>query len=478
MMRKPKLPKSTIECPSCNKASGFPLGNGFSRRRFLQIGATGIVASYFLDVVDPRLLYGATAAPNVALRNTAKNTIFIFLAGAPSNIDTWDLKEGAWTPSDFAPATFNGGNLRFPQGLLPKTAEHLDKLSFVRSGLAWAAVHQLGQAWAQISRNPGGATGSIAPHIGSVVSLESQVSRKTGDVLPGFIALNSIGIPSAGYFPATYAPFQVQPASTGLPTINHPDGAARFSDRWNFLHQLDTNRTNGALGKVTVDLNNFYDQSKALMDAPNINALFTFTSDEHTKYGSSAFGDSLIVARNLAAGGKGTRFIQATMNGWDHHNGIYDAPGANVNSLYTQCAQFDPAFGALLSDLKSMPGSTSGFTLLDETLVLVVAEFGRTVGALNNQGGRDHNLRMSTVWAGGGIRGGQIIGKTDASGNSVVDFGWSQNRDIRPEDVTCTVYSAMGIDYTTMRYDDPLGRGFEYVPFAKDGTYKPVEELF
>src|SRR5205823_8318465 len=224
--------------------SGFPLeGEGFSRRRFLQVAGTGLVASYFADVFSPRLLQGAVTESGVLLKNTARNCIFIFLAGAPSNIDTWDLKEGAWTPTDFAPASFNGNALRFPQGLLPKTAEHLDKLSFVRSGLAWAAVHQLGQAWAQIARNPSGATGAIAPHIGSVVSLEEQVARKTGDVLPGFIALNSSGIPSAGYFPATYAPFQVIPASTGLPTISHPDGTTRFSDRWSFLHQQDANRT-------------------------------------------------------------------------------------------------------------------------------------------------------------------------------------------------------------------------------------------
>ncbi len=477
-MRRPKLLKSTIECPTCSKASGFPLNEGFSRRRFLQVAGTGIVASYFLDVVSPRLLYGASVAPKVYLRNTASNCIFIFLAGAPSNIDTWDLKEGAWTPADFNPATYNGGKLRFPQGLLPKTSEHIQKLSFVRSGLAWAAVHQLGQAWAQIARNPGGATGAIAPHIGSVVSLEEQVARKTGDILPGFIALNSTGIPSSGYFPATYAPFQVIPASTGLSTISHPDGAARFTDRWNFLHQLDANRNSGALGKTTLDMNDFYQQSKALMDAPNINALFSFSADEHAKYGSSSFGDSLVIARNLLAARKGTRFVQSTLGGWDHHSNIYTPPATGVSSLYTQCKQFDPAFGALLSDLQSMPGATSGRTLLDETLVVVVAEFGRTVGVLNNQQGRDHNLRMTTVWAGGGIRGGQIIGATDATGNSVTDYGWSQNRDVRPEDVTCTIYSALGIDYTTVRHDDPLNRGFEYVPFAKDGTYKPVDELF
>jgi hypothetical protein len=479
-MAKPRLPKSTIECPSCDKASGFPIdrAKGFSRRKFMQIAGTGLVASYFADVFSPRLLQGATTAANVSLRNSAKNCIFIFLPGAPSNIDMWDLKEGAWTPSDFAATSYDNNTLRFPQGLMPNTAAQLGKITFVRSGLSWAAVHTLGQAWAQIARNPGGATGSIAPHIGAVVALESQIKRAPGDVLPGFIALNSTGIPSSGYLSASYAPFQVVPAATGLPTIAHPDGTSRFTDRWSFLQQLDTNRTSGILGKSTLDMNDFYTQSKALMDAPNINATFSFSTAEHTKYGSTVFGDSLIVARNLVAAGKGTRFVQATLGGWDHHSGIYTAAANGVNSLYTQCKQFDPAYAALLADMQSMPGSAAGKTLLDETLVVVIAEFGRTVGVLNNQAGRDHNLRMSTVWAGGGVRGGTVIGKTDSTGGKVDDFGWSANRDIRPEDVTSTIYSALGIDYTTVRHDDPLGRGFEYVPLAKDGTYFPVNELF
>ena len=463
------------ECDLC-AGSGIPMGDGFSRRRFMKIAGTGLVASYFADVVSPKLLFGATAAPNVALRNTAKNCIFIFLSGAPSNTDLWDLKEGAWTPTDFAPDTLAGGSIRFPRGLMPKTADQIDKLVFARPGLAWAAVHQLGQAWAQIARNPGGATGAIAPHIGAVVSLESQANRKPSDVLPGFIALNSDGIPASGYLPAKYAPFGVTTEATGLATLSHPDGATRFTDRWNFLHSLDANRTTGALGKKSSDMNDFYDQAKALMDAPGINSLFSFSTDEHTRYGASDFGDSLVVARNLVAAGKGTRFVQATLGNWDHHSDIYDKTAAQ--SLYTQAAQFDPAFGSLMTDLSTMPGSTSGKSLLDETLVVMVAEFGRTVGALNNQGGRDHNLRITYVFAGAGIRGGRPIGTTDATGNLVTDYGWSKDRDIRPEDVTSTIYSALGIDYTTVRHDDPLNRGFEYVPFAKDGVYAPIEELW
>jgi hypothetical protein len=481
-MRRPKLPKSTIECPSCDKASGFAIGgDGFSRRNFLRIAGTGLVATYFADVLSPRLLQGATSAPGVALRNTAKNCIFIFLSGAPSHVDTWDLKEGSWTPADFAPTTFAGGNLRFPQGLMPETAKQLDKMAFVRSGLSWAAVHSLGQTWAQIARNPGGATGAIAPHIGAVVSLESQSARTPGDVLPGFIALNSGTIPTSGYLPAKYAPFGVQPNATGLATLTHPEGSARFTDRWNLMHAIDANRGSGALGKTSMDMNDFYDQSKALMDSPGINALFSFTDAEHARYGSSTFGDSLVIARNLVGARKGTRFVQATLGGWDHHDQIYakDATGNGADtSLYSQCKQFDPAFGALMTDLAATPGSVAGKTLLDETLVVIVAEFGRTTGALNGQGGRDHFLRMSIGFAGAGVRGGRAIGKTDAAGSAVVDYGWSENRDVRPEDVTCTIYSALGIDYTTVRHDDPLNRGFEYVPFAKDGTYKVIEELF
>jgi hypothetical protein len=464
------------DCSLCT-GTGFALGEGFSRRAFMKVAGTGLVASFFLDVVSPKLLYGATAAPSVALRGTAKNCIFIFLSGAPSNTDLWDIKEGSWTPSDFTPDTFDGGNVRFPRGLMPQTATHLDKLTFVRPGLAWAAVHQLGQAWAQIARNPGGATGAIAPHIGAVVSIESQAQRKTGDVLPGFIALNSGGIPTSGYLPATYAPFEVTTAQAGLATLSHPDGTARFGDRWNFLHSLDKNRASGALGKASSDMNNFYDQAKALMDAPNINTLFTFSTDEHTRYGASDFGDSLVVARKLVASQKGTRFVQATLGGWDHHSSIYDKT-ANASSLYSQAAMFDPAFGALITDLSTTPGTSSGKTLLDETLVVIVAEFGRTTGALNGQSGRDHALRMTYVFAGGGTRGGRAIGTTDATGSGVTDFGWSGNRDVRPEDVTSTIYSALGIDYTTVRHDDPLNRGFEYVPFAKDGVYGPIEELW
>jgi len=456
---------------NCNGNFSSLLGDGFTRRRFFQVAGTALAGSYFADVASAKLLESATAV-SPTLHNTAKNCILIFLSGAPSHVDTWDLKEGTWTPADFNPTTF--GAIRWPQGLMPNTANHLDKLSIIRSGLAWAAVHNLAQEWVQIARNPGGATGSIAPHIGAVVSLEAQLTRQASDILPGFVSINQV-MAGSGYLPAQYAPFGVTPSASGLAALTHPDGATRLSDRWNLIQSIDPDRKSGDLGRNAGDMGTFYDQAKTLIDTPDVNKLFAYTADEYSRYGATAFGASLIVARNLVSARRGTRFVQTTLGGWDHHSNIYAKTGA---SLYTSMKTFDPAFAALLADLAAMPGATAGRKLLDDTLVVVLGEFGRTVGTLNAQQGRDHFLRMSVVFAGGGVQGSRVIGKTDDKGSSATEFGWAANRDVRPEDVASTIYSSIGIDYTTVRHDDPLNRGFEYVPFAKDGTYGPINELF
>jgi hypothetical protein len=461
----------------CDHAGSFPLfGEGFTRRHFMKLAGTSVVASFFADVASARLLADATSV-NPTLHNSAKNCILIFLSGAPSQIDTFDLKEGGWMPEDFAPASY--GSIRFPQGLMPKTAEQLDKLAIIRSGLSWAAVHQLAQSWVQIARNPTGATGRIAPHIGAVVSLESQKTRIATDILPGFVALGGVPMVKSGYLPASNAPFAVQPTSTGLESITHPHGAARFGDRWNLLHAIDPDRSidagSGGLGKNASDMEAFYVQANQIAGSPDANMIFSFSPDEHTRYGATAFGDSCVVARNLVAAHRGTRFVQITLGGWDHHTNIYGKTG---KSLYSQMKQFDPGFGALLADLSIMPGVDAGKTMLDETMIVVLGEFGRAGGGTTGSGGRDHSTRMSIALAGGGVRAGTMIGKTDFTGENALEYGWSANRDVRPEDLTSTIYSALGIDYTTVRHDDPLGRGFEYVPFAKDGTYRPVDELF
>jgi uncharacterized protein (DUF1501 family) len=150
------------------------------------------------------------------------------------------------------------------------------------------------------------------------------------------------------------------------------------------------------------------------------------------------------------------------------HQNIY-SPAAN--SLAAMGKQLDDGVSALLADLKA-----SG--QLDSTLVVMMGEFGRTVGKITPAGGRDHYPQQSVIFAGAGVRGGRAVGSTDATGAISDDYGWSRGRDIKPEDIEATIYSAMGINWTTVRYDDPFGRGFEYVPFSGEDLYGPIDELW
>src|SRR5437773_873994 len=157
------------------------------RRFFFKIAATG-VAGYFASPME--MFAQSTTSNTVTLLNTAKNVIFILLPGAPSQIDTFDLHVGPWTPQNFAPTTINGAD--WPGGLLPNLASqfNLGRFSIIRSCQSTALVHSLLQNWTQIARNPTSATGKIAPNVGSVVALEMEAQRKAGQKVPGFLSLN------------------------------------------------------------------------------------------------------------------------------------------------------------------------------------------------------------------------------------------------------------------------------------------------
>jgi len=457
------MPQRDPDCRCGGVHSPFWTRPGLSRRRFFRLVGTGLTGFYFADLMHPPVVLANT---NVATRGTATHCIFILLSGAPSHVDTFDLKEGPWTPSAFAPSDFSG--IRFPAGLLPKIAEQLDKIAIVRSMRAWALVHNFSQVWTQIGRNPTSVLGKVAPHIGSVVALESASKRRPNDILPGFISLNAGGTQvGSGYLPSTYAPFAVNPNAAGLGNTAHPDGEARFLRRWDLLHTMDDSlRQNSPLGKPPEDFDQFEASARALMYNPAVNQVFQFTAAERGRYGNNAFGDACLVARNLVEHDRGTRFIQITLGGWDHHQNIYAA-----GQLPARSTQLDNGLGTLLYDL-----SAGG--LLSHTLVVVMGEFGRTVGGLNTQQGRDHYFQQFALFAGAGVRGGRVLGATDERGAYTTEPGWSRQRDVKVEDVEATIYTAMGINWTTIRYDDPFKRGFEYVPLSKYDVYGPLEELW
>jgi hypothetical protein len=436
----------------------------WTRRGFFELMSSGVTGAFLAN----RYAKAAdVSTAGAAVKGTAQNVIFILLAGAPSHSDTFDFKylDGV-TPKTFNPTQVN--NVLWPAGLLPKLGAQLDDFAIVRSMRAHAVVHSLSQTWMQIGRNPTAALGNIAPNIGSIVAIEKEKERLPSQIFPTFLALNSNGAVGPGYLPASYGPFKVTAGSGGIGNTTSPAGQTRFGNRVKLLHSLDDNLRAGAGTPTPMsDYDDFYTSAQQLMYNPTVNQAFGFATADSQRYGSTGLGNAMLVAGQVLKADQGTRFIQITSSdGWDMHQNIYAA-----NALPAKGKILDDALSALVNDLKS-------YGLLSNTLVVMAGEFGRTVGPVTAQNGRDHWPQQFALFAGGGVKGGTIIGQTDARGADTVDFGWSQNRYVYAEDIEATIYSAVGIDWTTVRHDDPFGRGFEYVPKTGAFPFAPVHELW
>ena len=204
---------------------------------------------------------------------------------------------------------------------------------------------------------------------------------------------------------------------------------------------------------------------------PTVQNAFGFSAADSQRYGSTSFGNACLVAKQILAANQGTRYVEITVGSWDMHVDIYGLANPKGNNLYTMAPSLDNGVSALLADLESS-------VALDETLIVMNGEFGRTAG-ISAAGGRDHYLNQFAFFAGGGVKGGQVLGTTDATGANILDNGWSQNRPVNPEDIEATIYSAMGIDWTTICYNDPFHRGFEFVPQSLGPDYyNPINGLF
>ncbi|MEZ5355367.1 MAG: DUF1501 domain-containing protein [Bryobacteraceae bacterium] len=435
----------------------------WTRRHFFRALGTGIAGSAIMGAPAFGQRIERQGAPTI---NRAKNVVMLLMTGAISQVDTFDFKETPGTPMGLLkPETING--IRWPAGLMPKLGGHLGEMAIVRSVKPWALQHSLSQAWVQIGRSPAGVLGDVAPNIGSIVALEKEAERKTGQVFPTFMALNANNAIGSGYMPVEWAPFKIVPAVAGLPDTTNPDGETRFAGKYGLLGSLDKKlRTENPYSAEMQGYDAFYEKGRQLMYNDAVNQAFRFTPEEAARYGASGFGNACLVAAKVLAANGGTRYVQINFGSWDHHQNIYDD-----TNLPRMTRILDDGLSQMLSDMKA-----SG--ILNETLVVLMGEFGRTVGGLTGQSGRDHYAQQFAMFAGAGVRGGRAIGSTDSTGARTEETGWSRDRDIRPEDVETTIYSAMGIDYTTVRYDDPFGRGFYYVPESDQDLYGPINELW
>jgi hypothetical protein len=412
----------------------------------------------------------------VAPKNTAKSCIFIQMLGGPSHLETWDVKQGSWSPPDLDIRQAAGG-VTMSNRLFPILTRNSNDLVLVRSMEAWDAAHDRAQYYVQTSYSKNPAFSRERPNIGTVVAYELQQAKRTSEILPSFIGINATPI-GPGFFSGQFASFNVQSFAGGIATLTHPQGRDRFQRRIALLQDLDRERRAAPFDKEMLDLAAFNDSARSLMYNDAVDSIFRFSTAESQRYGNSTFGNACIVARNLVKADLGARFVTIMHGGWDQHANLFTANFAG--NIYNLGRQFDTGIGNLIEDLKAL-GAPAGRVgnLLDSTLIVAMGDFGRTPGILNPRGGRDHYRNVqAALMTGGGVRGPRVIGQTDPTGARIVDFGWREGRSIRMEDITATLYSALGINWTKVIEDTPSGRKYEYVQYASNGLYRPVDEVF
>jgi hypothetical protein len=417
----------------------------------------------------------ARADASVKLRGEADYCIFLFLRGGASQLDTFDLKEGHWTPPEFDVRKIKG--ITMPYGLFPRLSEQLDDIVIARSVEAWESAHPRAVYYMQVGHAFSPAREKEMPSVGAVVAYEFLNKRKANDYLPPYVALNfsnsSNGyLVQGGCLPQPVHPLAIATGSD-LPFVVDNKEKATFERRWKMLRELSGDQ--GQASKTAEDWVSYYDSAFRVMSSPAIGDVLKIPSEDHQRYGASSLGDACVLARNLLRANAGTRYIAICQNSWDFHSNMFDKSASSNH--FTLCKELDQAFPSLIQDLKQIK-LADGKSLFERTFLVCTGEFGRTGGDLTVNKGRDHNRgAQSVLFAGAGVKGGRAFGATDDQGWKVVKPEWEKKRSIYTEDILATIYSQLGIDWNKEITNTPSGRAFAYLDVAGSTDFVDIGEI-
>ncbi|MBW3539939.1 MAG: DUF1501 domain-containing protein [Planctomycetes bacterium] len=432
----------------------------------LRLSGMGAVAPTFGSLI------AETSAAGEALQQThpatATRCIFIFLCGGPSQLDMWDPKPDAPDairgPFTAIPTSIPG--VRFGE-LLPLTAQRADKLAIIRSMTHDSNVHDVGIAYTLLADSNPPTQKAFPPTRSDHPGLGAILRELVGDTgaLPAWVTIPRAFTTgnrfykgqSGGFLGPAGDPFflDAEPKDSladktfSVEALRPPEAvdAGRFRHRRELLHALDGHAHEAATSAAAQAVQHDYERAFALIDTDAVRGAFDLAREPEAlrdRYGRNEYGQSFLLARRLVAAGVTTVNVFWTYYGpdgcqfnlWDNHGsdqpvcGGYKTGLAMIRAPYC-CPAFDRAFAALIDDL-----ADGG--LLDETLIVVTGEFGRTP-KINKNAGRDHwGMCYSTVLAGGGVRGGQVYGASDAHA------AWVKHSPVRPEDLGATVLHAFG----------------------------------
>ncbi len=415
--------------------------DGVTRRDFVRLGGLGALGLGLTDLSHVR--NSAWGASDPVAR--ARSCILIWLDGGPSHLETFDLKPDA--PAEvrgpFQPIATNVPGIQISE-LLPQTAKLADKLAILRSLTSPLGEHNFGAHYLLTGYKPSPVVDY--PSFGAVVAHLEQRAQ----VLPANIAVPNFRVgggqlSGGGFLPDATRPFEIggDPAKPGFQVRDldfYPDVTPLRLDRRRAYLQAFDRFQRGVderfeSGDVPTDA--AFEQAYRLITSQEAKRAFDLASESpavRQRYGPKTIGQSCLLARRLVE--RGVPFVTVNNPGWDTHQNAYTQLKEGYTGAQVPVGlipSLDMALSALLVDLDERG-------LLQETLVVVMGEFGRTP-KLNTQGGRDHWPRVfSAVVAGGGVPGGQVIGTSDAVGES------PQDRPTTPADLASTIYTLLGID--------------------------------
>jgi uncharacterized protein (DUF1501 family) len=449
-----------------------------SRREVLSFGGLGLTLAAADGLIPRAVASDRKAQP----RGTARNVLYFEISGAISHVESFDFKETAGTPSDLDVRQVRP-DLYLAHRLFPQLASRMDKIAILRSMLSHEEVHFRGQYYVQTGRQLNLAFAREIPAIGSVVASELEPRRRPQDTFPIYMSFNLSkafpGALSTGFLHPRFSVVDINPESAVKGMALDKQALDLLEERWKLLAELrNAERARVArLGREMASYENFYETAHRLLSDERWPAAFRVTEEDRRRYGNTAVGASCVLARNVLAQDAGTRYIHVCHPGWDHHVYIWDHKAPTNH--YMLCQEFDPAFSSLLDDLGRIRSrSDPSKTLLDETLVVAMGEFGRTPGPLNNMAGRDHyNKCFPALFAGAGVKGGSILGKTDSKGEKCLDTGWQRKEQPRIENIVATMYSALGIDWSKEIRNTPSGRAYPYVDPLGPNGYIPTDDI-
>jgi hypothetical protein len=447
-----------------------PFTSAVSRRDWFRLSAAGVIG-YSLSGWLETLAARAASDPQ-----RRRSCILLWMNGGPSQTDTWDLKPGHANGGSFKEIQTSIPGVRISEHL-PQLAKYMEQLAIVRSMSTKEADHGRASYLMRTGRAPGGPV--QYPTLGSVFSKELGNPEAE---LPNFVSIAPFRFLSpaaygSGFLGPQYAPLIVGENAVGLGPAqqNNSDQALKVEDlalpgdvsperavaRVQLLEEMEQEFLVGRSTVASLTHRTAYQRAVTLMHSAASRA---FDLEEEPAavrdaYGRSLFGQGCLLARRLVE--RGVPFVEVTLStapgvnngiGWDTHQNNFE----NVKSL---SQVLDQAWATLMGDLRWRG-------LLDSTLIVWMGEFGRTP-KINAQRGRDHWANSwSTVLAGGGIRGGQVVGRTSPDGLAVED------RPVSVPDLLATIGLALGVDIGTQNVSN-VRRPIRIV----EPTAKPIQEI-